>query len=209
MSFSTLIFDWSGVISDDRRPVYEANMKLLKRYGKPGMNFEDWLPKTTLSVREFLANNGVTADPDQLFKEYTQLFNKVRKEGINPVMYGDATEVLQALSDKRKKLIVVSSHPENNLRDEAKEYDIEKYFHLFLGNAKNKTEAIFKACKDIKTKISNKSVAYIGDTVFDIQSARDAKVYSIGITTGYHARERLRAAEPDKIIDNLAELLYL
>lgn len=209
MNLSTFIFDWSGVISDDRRPVYETNIRLLKRYGKPGMTFEEWLPKTTLSVREFLANHGVIEDPDKLFEEYRKLLNQVRKENIHPIIYKDAIKALRKLSGMGKELIVVSSHPENNLRQEAKEYNVKKYFSLFLGNAKDKTETIFKACRQLDILPSNRTVAYVGDTIYDIQAAKKAKVYSIGIATGYHVKERLQNEKPDKIVDNLTQLLSI
>ena len=34
------IFDWSGVISDDRKPVYEANTRLLRERGLKILTFD-------------------------------------------------------------------------------------------------------------------------------------------------------------------------
>ncbi len=53
------VTDWSGVISDDRKPVYETNMQMLERRGKPRMSFGEWLPRTTMTPIEFLAGQGV------------------------------------------------------------------------------------------------------------------------------------------------------
>lgn len=207
MKHSVLIFDWSGVISDDRRPVYEANMCLLEHYGKPRMTFEEWLPRTTLSAREFLANHGVLGEPDELFEEYRQALNKVRREGIHPVIYPDTIVALEKLLKTGKTLVVLSAHPEKNLRGEAREYKIEKFFKFFVGNSKDKTIGILEACKELAIKPSTKRVAYIGDTIYDIQAAKKARVYSIGITNGYHVKERLQSENPDKLIENLSQLL--
>jgi beta-phosphoglucomutase-like phosphatase (HAD superfamily) len=40
MPIKLYIFDWSGTLSDDRRPVYEANMRVLVAYGKQRMTFQ-------------------------------------------------------------------------------------------------------------------------------------------------------------------------
>jgi len=209
MNISTFILDWSGVISDDRRPVYEANMRLLEHYGKERLTFEEWLPRTTPSPREILANHGVTVDPEEIFEKYIKTLNQVRKAGIHPVPYPDVHRVLEALKSEGKKLIVVSTHPEEYLQDEAKEYGIEKYFTLIVGSSKDKAQAILAACKKLQIVPSRKTAVYIGDTIYDIQAAKKAKVYSIGTTNGYHVKERLEKENPDKMIDKLIQLLSL
>lgn len=53
-------------------------------------------------------------------------------------------------------------------------------------------------------------VAKVGDTTFDIEEGRNAGCgLCVGVTTGAHSRERLAAAKPDRIIDDLRELLDL
>ncbi|MCR9176621.1 MAG: HAD-IA family hydrolase [Alphaproteobacteria bacterium] len=46
----------------------------------------------------------------------------------------------------------------------------------------------------------------IGDTVFDLQMARAARVASIGVTWGYHSRDMLLAERPAAMIERFAEL---
>ena len=44
------IFDHSGVLSDDRNPVYAANMILLERHGKSRVSMDAWLAATKASA---------------------------------------------------------------------------------------------------------------------------------------------------------------
>ena len=45
------------------------------------------------------------------------------------------------------------------------------------------------------------------DAPFDIQAAKAAGLFSIGVTWGgIHARERLEAEEPDALVDTAEEL---
>lgn len=53
-------------------------------------------------------------------------------------------------------------------------------------------------------------VAKVGDSIIDIEEGANAGCgLNIGITTGAHTREQLSTANPDRIIDNLLELLPL
>ena len=58
--------------------------------------------------------------------------------------------------------------------------------------------------------LNSGEVAKIGDSTVDIEEGRNAGCgLSIGITTGAHTTEQLKTANPDKIIDDLMELLPL
>lgn len=56
----------------------------------------------------------------------------------------------------------------------------------------------------------SRAVAKIGDSAIDIEEGKNAGCgLSIGITTGAHNTEQLKLANPDKIINDLLELLPL
>jgi phosphoglycolate phosphatase len=46
----------------------------------------------------------------------------------------------------------------------------------------------------------------VGDTEFDVQMARAARVHSVGVACGVHEGERLREAGALAIIDRVAHL---
>lgn len=202
-----IIFDWSGVISDDRRPVYESNMRVLEAHGKKRLTFEEWLPRTTLSAIEFFANHGITGDRDVLFKEYSDYLTQVRKEGIRPFVYSEAARVLRSLTKRGKELIVISTHPEEHLLKEASEYGIKEYFSKFVGGVKDKAEELSELC--LREKIDQSNTVYIGDTIYDVKAAKKAGVHSVGITTGNHVKERLLIEEPEFVVDSLKEFSSL
>jgi phosphonatase-like hydrolase len=55
-----------------------------------------------------------------------------------------------------------------------------------------------------------REVAKVGDSIIDIEEGANAGCgLNIGITTGAHTREQLKSANPDRIIDNLLELVPL
>lgn len=195
-----IIADWSGVFSDDRLPVYEANMRVLEAHGKPRFTFEEWLPRTTVSPIEIFADHGVTGDPKVLFEEYAAALAQVKAEGIIPVVYPDAKEALSELSSKIP-IFVLSSHPKEHILEEAAAYDIKEYFSGFIGSVRDKSAAIIRVYSE--ERVSKSEAVYMGDTMYDIQAAKKAGVLSIAITTGYHIKSRFEQENPDFIVDSL------
>lgn len=58
--------------------------------------------------------------------------------------------------------------------------------------------------------LDSREVAKVGDSIIDIEEGKNAGCgLSIGITTGAHTADQLESAHPDKIIDDLIELLPL
>jgi len=205
IGIKTIISDWSGVFSDDRKPVYEANMRVIEKHGKIRVSFDEWLPITRLTPVELFKDFGIDDDHDVLFEEYRKTYSQVRREGIHPVAYPDVKDFLTGLKAKRIPIVVVSSHPEQNLRTEAIEYGIDHYFEGFYGNLKDKAAAIQMVC-GLKN-IHPSSTAYIGDTIYDVQEAKKAKAKSVAVATGYHVRKRLAEENPDLLLNSLSELI--
>jgi len=195
--------DWSGVISDDRKPVYESNMRMLEAHGKNRISFADWLPRTTLTPIESFANQGIIGDPKALFDEYRNVYAQVKREGMLPTVYPDSKEVLKFLSGIGYPVTIISSHPSEHLIEEASEYGVKDHILSFLGNVTDKTSGLLKICLSMSETPSN--AIYLGDTIYDIRAAKKAGVHSVGVATGYHVRERLVNENPDFVVDSLTE----
>ena len=207
MKIDLVTFDWSGVISDDRLPVYRANTALLERYGKPTMSFEEWLPLTRLSAAEFLNQQGVEGVPEELNAQYKVEFDRAITKGIRPVVYADAQEALTLLRDQGKKMVVLSSHPATNLLQEAEIYGLKELFLFMRGGTRDKARGIREICQQLQTD-KNRTL-YVGDTIYDIRAAKEAGVNSAGVSTGYHLKERLQQEQPDILVSSLSELEQL
>jgi phosphoglycolate phosphatase len=199
----TLICDWSGVVSDDTRPVYEANMKLLADHKKDRMSFSQWKAKTALTAAGFLRNCGVEADEHVTYQKYKAYFNEELTKGNIPQLIDGVNCALSKLSGIRK--IVLSSHPEQNLRDEMQRYGLSGIFCFAVGSVTDKVEGLNELCN--RFGLNRNSTVYIGDTIYDIQAARKAGLISCAVASGYHSRERLEEEDPDILIDEFSWFL--
>jgi HAD superfamily hydrolase (TIGR01549 family) len=205
MKVKVIAFDWSGTISDDRKPVYSANMKLLDDYGIPKMSFEEWLPRTRMTPQEFLADCGINDDPDKVFRQYAEYFEEAKKLGIAPILDPNVKKTLEYLQEKNKSIVVISSHPKESLRREAMEYGIDNLISLIVGNSKGKVEELREVCRNFN--LTPREIVYIGDTIYDMKAAREVGIFSVAVCNGYHTREKLELENPDIVIDKFGELI--
>ncbi len=199
-----VVFDWSGVISDDRMPVFEAIMRMLERYGKPAMQFDEFFAKASQTHEGFMAMQGINGDPGELESIYTGYYKVVLRSGIRPKIYPGTRGVLDYLKKKGKRLSVLSSHPEKLLLDEVEQYGIRAYFDAIIGSAKDKAMELARICRE--NPAHGNEVLYVCDMIQDIISAKKAGVLSAGICTGYHSRDMLMAQKPDFLIKDFSEL---
>ncbi|TRZ79294.1 HAD family hydrolase [bacterium] len=205
-----IIWDWSGVISDDRWPVYEANMDILARYDKPRISYDEWWNDLSLTLQESLETQGINLVQYEVDKVFRECYDKMFRLGIVSVIYPEVLEALEQLSHQGFKLAVVSAHPIQNLERETKMYGIRDYFDLMLGWATaHKTKSILEVCKCLA--ILPKNAIYVGDMIMDVRSAKKAGVHSVAIARdnneSYHSKEVLIKENPEILARNLDDLI--
>jgi phosphoglycolate phosphatase-like HAD superfamily hydrolase len=203
---TVVVLDWSGTVSDDRQPVYTANMALLAQAGKPTMTFKEWLPKTRLTVDEFLRDHGVDGYPFDIKHDYRVELARAKERGIVPTPYPDAHEALDKLSSAGITLVVLSSHPSSHLEDEAQAFGLRDFFgDRMIGDSSNKAAGLAMVMRKLRVYWPP-GLLYVGDTVYDIRAAKEMGVLAGGMCGGYHAKERLEAERPDFLFNNLSEI---
>lgn len=209
MIIDIFCFDWSGVISDDRKPVYESNMRILEKYKKPRIPFEEWLLVTELTAPEFLQKFGVNGSHKTLHALYKKTLDEVIKDGIIPVVYPDVKDTFHHIKDKEKIIAILSSHPGENLRNEAENYGIINYIDLILTDSKDKVQGLIDISK--KLNKSKENILYTSDTIFDVRAAKEAGTYSATFICepqrGYHSKEMLLKEKPDFPLNDLTDLV--
>jgi len=205
----TVIFDWSGVISNDIKPVYETNMRMLEARKKKRMSFEEWMKIQPTTLLELLANSGISVTQDEVDHWFSETYRQLSvRRAFTPIIYPDVKEVLEALKARGKKLGVVSAHSRDVLVKEAQMFSIESFFLIFCGwSSAHKENALTRTC--IELKVDPRKTVYIADTVYDIESAKKAEMLSAAVSTGYNTYEALKQAKPDFLVRSLTEFVQV
>ena len=88
-------------------------------------------------------------------------------------------------------------------------YHFNGIFQEILGSdfMLSKKEKILYAVK--KYTAALKDIFYVGDTTGDIKEGTHAGVKTVGVTWGWHSKDKMTAAKPDYLFDDPQELLQL
>ncbi len=101
---------------------------------------------------------------------------------------------------------IVTSSRGSGVRTYLRKHNLEQYFDFVFGQELgfSKAEKIKKALADSKVEASD--AIFITDTLGDIKEANHCGVKSIGVTWGFHEKERLSKGRPDAIVETPEDL---
>jgi len=199
-----IISDHSGVISDDKRPVYEANRRILKRYGMPCPKYQEFFRTTKRDIVEFLDEHGINLEKEEIMKMYEDYYHQANQDGFNPSIYPGVVNCIRYLRKKGIKIAIVSSHPSSAVVKELESYNISNHIYPVIASSWNKAVGLERAIS--LNKKNKDKVVYVGDTIFDLMFAREVGISFVGVTSGYHSKEMLEKENPDDLLETFFEL---
>lgn len=198
----TLVDSAPGIIDVMRQVVdeYELHEDILTKWrdlvGVPlGKQMEIIFPNHTeefwleVADRYRAIYDGKTIEICPLFPDLISMLNSLRDAGIK----------ISIASSKRRPLIeVVLDH-----------HRLSPYFSLVVGatditHHKPHPESVHHTIKTLG--VQHADTVVIGDSIYDLEMARNAGVDAIGVTTGIHSRDILTTANPLYIVDSLDEV---
>ena len=205
-----VIFDVDGTLLDTYKLIEETYIHVFKKY----------LPDYKYTKEEIKSFFGpaledtfmwVTHDEEKtsfLVKKYHEFNLSHHKDYLN--IYPHVKETLQELKKRGHKLGVVSNKDREAIELGFNIMKIREYFDMIVGldevvNPKPNPEGINK----IRSQFPKMETAMVGDTVFDVQTARNAGVTSIACTYALTKKEDFEEIKPDYIIDDFQELLEI
>jgi phosphoglycolate phosphatase-like HAD superfamily hydrolase len=199
-----IIFDWSGVISDDFGAVYAANARILKRLGAKAVSRDEFRDKFDPTYMDFFRSIGVLADEKTLDRMFDEEFEKSAKA---PRIFPFAKATLQWVKKKGIKTAVLSAHPERFLHEQIKSYGLSSFFTVVVGGASDKSQHIGMVIE--KLGVPKEEIIYAGDMTHDIDTGKKAGVITAAVLSGYHSREKLEALEPRIIMNDIRDLKFV
>lgn len=186
MDLETIIFDWSGVISNDIAPVYKVCMKIHEFFDIQGLSFDEWKNKSrnphSLYWQSFL--------PDVNMKTIQYLFEEFF-ERETPQLLPGVKDTLEFLKARNIDMYVLSAHPQQFVCREAEEYGINEYFNEIIGGKFYKDRKLIEIIKD--NNLDKGNTLFAEDMVEGLIAGRAAGVKTAGILTGYHSEEKFRS----------------
>jgi phosphoglycolate phosphatase len=203
-----VIFDLDGTLADTRADITAAVNYALQRLEFPPLSMEqvcqfvgDGVP--TLLSRALGPHHLDTLEAGvTFFREYytDHLLDQTR-------LYPGVRETLEHFREKRKA-IVTNKPLEFTIRI-IEGLEIERHFEVVLGGdstveRKPHPEPAWKVLS--ATGVEPRQAAMVGDSPADIEMAKQAGIFSVGVTYGLRPVADLQAAGPDLLLDDLRKL---
>lgn len=209
-----VVFDWNGTIFADTYAIYESDNQICKLLKLKPVSFKTFQKYFDVPVKRFYLVLGV---PEQeLDKKALQIASTFHSyyevRAAKTRTRANAKRLLNWLSKENIDSIIFSNHILESIKKQLKRLKINHFSEIL---ANTKLEAAFKG-RSKKEKLKNymrkhkflpAETLIIGDTIEEIEIARELGAFSVAIAHGNCSVVRLKAAKPDYLIYNLRSVI--
>lgn len=215
MNHKLIVFDWNGTILSDTIQSLKAGNVCLEFYGAPPIDLKQYRETFTFPIIHFYKKNGLSVDDVLARKEEANVIFQAAYEDLasNARTRTGARDLLKWIKAEGMTCIILSNYRTKQIEKHLKRLKIEHYFHHVsafecdgstIVETANKNERLSEFM--VKRGYKPSDTVIIGDSTEEPDIARHLGLTSIGITDGYITESRLRAAEPDYIVNTLSEV---
>ncbi len=211
--FDTFVFDLDGTLLDTLPDLVELTNTALRESGFP--------ERTAAEIRSFVGNGARAlmrqAVPpevgeqatDAAMERWMKLFPTVGNNLAE--VYPGIEETLRELKARGMRLGVLSNKFEAGVKEVIATHlpDLFSVMHGECDEIPRKPDpaGLLQTIRELGSHPAR--TVYIGDSTGDVAVSRNADVFSVAVTWGYHDVDRLRNARPDLLIDHPSHLLKL
>ncbi len=211
--YEFVFFDFDGTLVNSIDGTRESAMYVLKHFNIPVLDVENvgnifCGPPLKESFKKYNVN-------DKDIEEAIKLYRKYQSENTIECnkLYNGIEEMLNALKNKGKKLIIVTAKLEQTTIKILKYLDIFKYFDIVAGATVDssritKKEIMKYAINNIKNIDLTKSIM-IGDRISDIKAGIENNMDTIGVLYGMDTKELLENAGVKFLVTSPIEILNI
>ena len=203
-----IIFDFDGVLADTKSAYTMQMQKTLENFTNKEISTKEIRSRVgnTDQRDDFIEFLG-TKDPEiieaaiEMYVQLTEEYSYMR------TLYPGVRDIIEKLN-KEHYTGIVSRKPQERMEYWLNHFKITHLFDMPIGTIeRSKAPAIQKIMNELK--IEKSKTFMIGDTEFDIQSAKKAEVHSILALYGASEPEKVLRLNPDYQISNLSEIFNI
>lgn len=209
-----VVFDLDGTLLNSAPDLAVATDLTMKSMGYPGVSESQvcqWIGNGADVLLARALSQSMDPSPevsDELIAQARVLFDKYYHEGGHALsyLYPNVVEALEYLISKQKSIALLTNKPSQFVPDILKHHQISHYFSDIIGgdtypHKKPDPHALFELAK--KYHLQTENILMVGDSKNDIQAAKSAGCFSLGLTYGYNHGKPISSSHPDYIADNL------
>jgi phosphoglycolate phosphatase len=198
VAHTLVLLDWNGTVMDDVDRAVAATNDATAGHGLPAMDRAAFQASFTLPMKTWLRGMGIAdADADEVERRWNDSMKSLAP--VRPNVAG----TLAMLRQGGVVTGVVTAADEAVLGHDIRHNRLTGMFDHLRASVSNKADCL-KSLRHLGT-----AAYYVGDTAYDMVSAREAGYVPISVGGGYQHPDRLAAAGADHHLDSFEELLTL
>ncbi len=213
MSKQYLLFDLDGTLTDPMEGITKSVQYALERFGISEPELENLCcfigpPLKDSFMKYYGFSESQAEEAIQVFREYFSVTGLYENK-----VFSGMEEMLKALKEAGKTLLVATSKPEHFARQILSHFQLDSYF-AFIGGAdmaetRVKKGDVVRYVLEESGILEKEKAVMVGDREHDILGAKENGLDSVGVLFGYGDREELEQAEADWIVETVEELKHL
>ena len=208
-----VIFDLDGTLLDTIKDLGSSMNYILKKYGFPTHKEEHYVRAIGNGLRNLakrsLPKNVATDDfLDSVVAEFIGHYTEHCIE--KTVVYDGINELLEFCAKNNILLNILSNKRDDLVKELIPYYFPEYEFSYSLGESNefprkpDPTSALYLS---ELLKVAPADILFVGDSIYDIRTGKNAGMKTLAVTWGYQPKEQLIAENPDFIVDSPAEIV--
>ena len=206
-----VIFDVDGTLLDTfphvRASYIHTLEKMLPNYKYTEEELKSFFGPTLPETFKSIVGDGNDKFVNALVDEYVSYSKTIAKEYLS--VFPKTFETLEKLKSDGHILTVLSNKRTNVILEQFALVGILPYFDLIIGyNDVKHPKPDPEGIRLMQDKYQEECI-FVGDTVYDMETARNAGITGVGVLWGLTSEEKLRLAGADYIINDYQELFEI
>ncbi len=186
MKNKLLVFDFDGTIINTSQALTMAINEILSRYGLPPVDVREVKRAVGGGIQSTLRKLFGQKYHEGLVEEFRALYPEYLETHVR--VYEGMDEAIRGLYESAYKMTILSNGSTPFMERMLEKFGLREYFHLIVGIDKGFPPKPDRTALLYIMELMNSSPAYtvfIGDSEYDIMTARNAGVSVIFVTWGY------------------------
>jgi phosphoglycolate phosphatase len=208
-----LIYDLDGTLIDSRADIAHSVNWMLKQLGFKELELSaisGHVGEGVAHLMKSVLKLSSGRDEEKLVERAVKLYRGRYAEHLldQTKLYPSVKGVLEHF--KSRQQAVITNKPEGFSRQILKALGVGYYFFRIVGGdqaiaKKPSPGSVFELMRSLG--VEAREAVFIGDSEIDIQTGKNAGIYTIGVTYGFKTKEHVENARPDFVYHDLNELL--
>jgi phosphoglycolate phosphatase len=210
-----IVFDWNSTLLDDVHALHIATNRLLESEGVKPVTMEFFQDHYDIPFRRLYHNLGLGDDGVRrlIDRQNLDFHDHYETLAATTSLRQGANEILNHATQQGVKSYILSNHLVEPIRTQLRRLQVDHHFSEVLAY-ENRGKQFRDMTKGEKLRQYRAAEGWpdhqaiiIGDSVEEIEIAREQNMKSVAITGGCVSEQRLRAANPDYVVHDLHQLM--